>query len=236
MRGHPRGLRSDDHAPSSRPSEPIHELHVLLSRAGSCASPGAITLLLLALIKSAHCSDEGGRWATARTDSRYFIVTRCGSAPGTAQPEERMRVMRDRIACSTALRRSIETNTSYSFGLDDQEFVVAFETDEPGDFLDLVQERREPPSRSAYTESKRRSSTCISTASVGRALTTLDGEPNSRPFPGRLPEAAQRVSHARAPVRLAEAALVGDRCAPSARRSRCSTPPSSSSSSSSRRT
>jgi hypothetical protein len=32
----------------------------------------------------------------------------------------------------------IDLNTSYSFGLDDQEFVVAFETDEPADFLDLV--------------------------------------------------------------------------------------------------
>ena len=38
--------------------------------------------------------------------------------------------------------RPIWINTTYSFGLDDQEFVVAFETDEPGDFLDLVQELR----------------------------------------------------------------------------------------------
>ena len=35
---------------------------------------------------------------------------------------------------------SVDLNTSYSFGLDDQEFVVAFETDEPRDFLDLVQQ------------------------------------------------------------------------------------------------
>ena len=33
----------------------------------------------------------------------------------------------------------ITINTSYSFGLDDQEFVVAFEGDDPGEFLDLVQ-------------------------------------------------------------------------------------------------
>ncbi|HEV2581448.1 MAG TPA: chlorite dismutase family protein, partial [Ktedonobacteraceae bacterium] len=38
---------------------------------------------------------------------------------------------------------SVKLNTTYSFGLDDQEFVVAFETDEIGDFLDLVQELRE---------------------------------------------------------------------------------------------
>lgn len=38
---------------------------------------------------------------------------------------------------------SIRLNTTYSFGLDDHEFIVAFETDEPSDFLDLVQELRE---------------------------------------------------------------------------------------------
>ena len=37
---------------------------------------------------------------------------------------------------------SVDLNTTYSFGLDDQEFVVAFETDDPGDFLDLVQRLR----------------------------------------------------------------------------------------------
>ncbi|MBI4553027.1 MAG: chlorite dismutase family protein [Candidatus Latescibacteria bacterium] len=38
---------------------------------------------------------------------------------------------------------SVKLNTTYSFGLDDQEFVVAFETDKPDDFLDLVMELRE---------------------------------------------------------------------------------------------
>jgi chlorite dismutase len=39
--------------------------------------------------------------------------------------------------------QSVKLNTTYSFGFDDQDFVVAFETDVPGDFLDLVQELRE---------------------------------------------------------------------------------------------
>ena len=38
---------------------------------------------------------------------------------------------------------TVKLNTTYSFGLDDQEFVVAFETDSPEDFLDLVMELRE---------------------------------------------------------------------------------------------
>ena len=44
----------------------------------------------------------------------------------------------------------ITINTAYSFGIDDQEFVVSFECDEPGDFLDLVQELRATES-SAWT-------------------------------------------------------------------------------------
>jgi chlorite dismutase len=46
--------------------------------------------------------------------------------------------------------RSVKLHTTYSFGLDDQEFVVAFETDLPADFLDLVQELRETKA-SSYT-------------------------------------------------------------------------------------
>jgi chlorite dismutase len=37
----------------------------------------------------------------------------------------------------------VKLNTTYSFGIDDQEFVVAFESDYPEDFLDLVQQLRE---------------------------------------------------------------------------------------------
>ncbi|HXE74035.1 MAG TPA: chlorite dismutase family protein [Candidatus Xenobia bacterium] len=37
----------------------------------------------------------------------------------------------------------VKLNTTYSFGLDDQEFVVAFESDYPEDFVDLVMDLRE---------------------------------------------------------------------------------------------
>ena len=87
--------------------------------------------------------------------------------------EERMRVMRDHIAVARRFT-GIETNTAYSFGLDDQEFVVAFDADDPAEFLDLVQELRGTES-SAYTESETPIFTCIS-ASVERALDALDGE------------------------------------------------------------
>jgi chlorite dismutase len=37
---------------------------------------------------------------------------------------------------------SVKIHTGYSFGLDDQEFVLAFETDKPADFSELVMELR----------------------------------------------------------------------------------------------
>ncbi len=46
---------------------------------------------------------------------------------------------------------SVKLNTTYSFGIDDQDFVVAFEGDYPEDFLDLVMELRETDS-SKYTQ------------------------------------------------------------------------------------
>ena len=57
-------------------------------------------------------------------------------------PEARQEVMDGHIRVGNEFP-SVKLNTTYSFGLDDQEFVVAFETDEPKDFLDLVMKLRE---------------------------------------------------------------------------------------------
>ena len=55
---------------------------------------------------------------------------------------------------------SVSINTSYSFGLDDQEQMVSFETDYPEDFLDLVEVMRSQKAR-AYTEKDVPIFTCI---------------------------------------------------------------------------
>ncbi|HEY8711342.1 MAG TPA: chlorite dismutase family protein [Thermoanaerobaculia bacterium] len=62
---------------------------------------------------------------------------------------ERQRIMNEHIAIGHKYPR-VKINTTYSFGLDDQDFVVAFEADAPEEFLDLVQELRETES-SKYT-------------------------------------------------------------------------------------
>nr|WP_232298820.1 chlorite dismutase family protein [Granulicella tundricola] len=55
---------------------------------------------------------------------------------------ERKRLMDEHIRIGLMYPR-VKLNTTYSFGIDDQEFVVAFETNFPEDFLDLVQQLRE---------------------------------------------------------------------------------------------
>ena len=56
--------------------------------------------------------------------------------------EQRQEIMDGHIRVGNEFP-TVKLNTTYSFGLDDQEFVVAFETDEPKDFLDLVMKLRE---------------------------------------------------------------------------------------------
>ena len=58
---------------------------------------------------------------------------------------------------------SVQIHTGYSFGLDDQEFVLAFETDQPSDFLELVMELRSSEA-SRYTAVETPIFTCINTA------------------------------------------------------------------------
>jgi chlorite dismutase len=60
----------------------------------------------------------------------------------------------------------VKLNTTYSFGLDDQEFVVAFESDYPEDFVDLVMELRETDA-SRYTLRDTPIFTCLHTSIDG---------------------------------------------------------------------
>jgi chlorite dismutase len=68
----------------------------------------------------------------------------------------------------------VDNHTTYCFGLDDQEFVVAFDTDDVGAFLDLVQRLRTTEA-SSFTLRDTPSFTCIA-VSLPRALNALDGE------------------------------------------------------------
>jgi len=95
--------------------------------------------------------DKFTRLTLAPGEHKYLFVyplTKIREWYGLAQ-EERQQAMNEHIAIGRTFP-SIKLNTTYSFGLDDQEFVLAFEGDDPGEFLDLVQDLRGSVS-SAYT-------------------------------------------------------------------------------------
>ena len=152
----------------------IHEFHVVLAQSGLmkwCEVPYSF----LALTKESEYSDES-RLEVRPAHGKYlfvypFVKTREWYL---LDADERWRIMQEHIRVGREYP-SVDLNTSYSFGLDDQEFVVAFETDEPRDFLDLVQRLRTTES-SRYTKRDTPTFTCIST-SVERALAALDGTP-----------------------------------------------------------
>ena len=154
--------------------ERIHEFHVVLAQSGLmkwCEIPYSY----LALTKESEYSDES-RLEVRPQKGKYmfvypFVKTREWNL---LDADERWRIMQEHIKVGREYP-SVDLNTSYSFGLDDQEFVVAFETDEPRDFLDLVQRLRTTES-SRYTKRDTPTFTCVN-ASVERALAALDGTP-----------------------------------------------------------
>ena len=100
-----------------------------------------------------------------------FVKTRAWYA---LDRDERWRIMQEHIRVGRETP-TVDNHTTYSFGLDDQEFVVAFDTDDVGAFLDLVQRLRTTEA-SAFTLRDTPSFTCLRT-SVERAVNALDGEP-----------------------------------------------------------
>ena len=85
-----------------------------------------------------------------------FVKTRAWYA---LPMQERKRMMDEHIRLGLTFP-SVSLNTTYSYGLDDQEFVVAFETDVVSDFLDLVQQLRETEA-SSYTLRDTPMFTCV---------------------------------------------------------------------------
>jgi chlorite dismutase len=65
-------------------------------------------------------------------------------------PDARQRAMDEHMRIGAEFA-SIHNHTTYSFGIDDQEFMTAFECDEPADFMHLMLTLRETEA-SRYTE------------------------------------------------------------------------------------
>jgi chlorite dismutase len=153
--------------------ERIHEFHVVLAQSGLmkwCSTPYSF----LGLRKTSEYSDEERNVPRPFRGKYLFVYPFVKTRGWYALPaDERWRVMQEHIKVGREYP-TVDNHTTYSFGLDDQEFVVAFDTDDASAFLDLVQRLRTTEA-SAYTLRDTPSFTCIN-ASLERALNALDGE------------------------------------------------------------
>ena len=115
--------------------------------------------------KHEHADQEGRRTRIRPTGRKYlFVYPMVKKRPWyRLSLEERQKAMDEHIRVGHEFPR-VKINTSYSFGLDDQEFVVAFESDYPSDFLDLV-ERCAAARRARIRSARRRSSRASRAAS-----------------------------------------------------------------------
>src|SRR3984893_7846294 len=108
-----------------------------------------------------HPDQEGRRTRLNPAGGRYLLRSPLGNRRVCYRlPYERRKAMMVEHFAIGHRYPQVKINTAYSFGLDDQEFVVAFECDEPAAFLDLVMELRESQA-SRYTERETPIFTCV---------------------------------------------------------------------------
>ena len=121
----------------------------------------AMTRRSIYVDKHTHPGQEGKRLEIIPGQAKYlFIYPFVKSREWYLLPKEKRQALMDVHIAMGHKYPSVKINTTYSFGLDDQEFVVAFETDSPADFLDLVMELRETET-SRYTLRDTPAFTCV---------------------------------------------------------------------------
>jgi chlorite dismutase len=152
----------------------IHEFHVVLAQSG-LMQWAQTPYSFLGMRKSSEYSDDERNIVRGFRGRYVFVYPFVKSREWYALPaEERWRIMQGHIQVGREYP-GVDNHTTYSFGLDDQEFVVAFDTDDVGTFLDLVQRLRTTEA-SRFTIRDTPSFTCLA-MSLERALNALDGEP-----------------------------------------------------------
>jgi len=155
----------------------IHEFHVVLAQSGLmkwCTTPYSF----LGMRKSSEYSDDQRAVARPFKGKYVFVYPFVKTRAWYALPaDERWRIMQGHISVGREYP-GVDNHTTYCFGLDDQEFVVAFDTDDIATFLDLVQRLRTTES-SSFTARDTPSFTCLA-ASFERAVNALDGEALTR--------------------------------------------------------
>jgi chlorite dismutase len=154
------GIRADCDLMLWKAAESVDDIHEMGREISACAmgpylqpAYAYLSMTRHSIYVREHEHEDGprDRSRVSPVGSKYlfvypFVKTRAWYA---LPLEQRQSIMNEHIRTGHKYPR-IKLNTTYSFGLDDQEFVLAFETDYPEDFLDLVMELRESES-SQYT-------------------------------------------------------------------------------------
>ncbi len=129
--------------------------------------------------RSTYINEHDHEGSESRTrirpmDRRYFFVYPFVKTHDWYQlsVEERQRMMDEHFKVGHRFPE-VKIHTSYSYGLDDQEFVLGFETEEPQRFLDLIIELRSAEQR-PYTERDVPIFTCL-LGSTEEVLDSLGG-------------------------------------------------------------
>ncbi len=127
--------------------------------------------------RSMYINDHDHEGSESRTrirpmDRKYLFVYPFVKTHGWYQlpMEERQRLMDEHFKIGHRYP-DVKIHTTYSFGLDDQEFVLGFEADDPARFLELVMELRSVEQR-PYTERDTPIFTCVR-GDIEQVLDTL---------------------------------------------------------------
>jgi chlorite dismutase len=116
-----------------------------------------IRYTLLGMTRTSQYSSKlAPKESVAETEYRYLIVY-----PFTKTPyEERREVMKAHVDVGRTYSASIAQLLLYSYGIDDHEFIVSYQTDSLEDFQSLVMDMRATESR-RYTKNDLPIFTCI---------------------------------------------------------------------------
>lgn len=89
---------------------------------------------------------HGGGAPKLKDDYKYMVIYPMTKTRSWYEKsmQERQKMMNDHFRVGKDYPM-VKINTSYAFGLDDTEFVLSFEMDDPSDFVSLVMDLREVP-------------------------------------------------------------------------------------------
>jgi chlorite dismutase len=136
----------------SKQLEPIHETMTALYRTPMGAYLKQTYNYVAVSKESDYVKDHEHEQVAPNEDAPYlFVYPFIKTREWYLQPfEQRMRMMKEHIAVGHEFPK-VTINTSYSFGIDDQDFVVAFDGHNLEEFVKLVMKLRETEG-SRYTE------------------------------------------------------------------------------------